>query len=204
MYYFRYGPGIIPELYDANLSQQVVTNLDAWLQNHTHQRYSLQSLLDMALAFADALRLGYDGRDIASLCKLMSVESIRRLFCSQLIARYSACYAIECTEFSKLSQEIDSIRSRWDGLIADLGKDQFCNLLNRWWRYCQHHAPGHAPVFARFLERLGESPHEPSMPDTSEWDKELTELVMAKLFPHGVPVLKGVPEQLLATANRLR
>jgi hypothetical protein len=189
-YYFRSLP--IPQLFDADLTLQIIYNFDNWFQAKTHQRYSYRGFLDMAGAFADALNLTYSTDDINQLCGLAALAA-KKFILTTKSSDYKKHYWVEMLNPVRLETvHADLVRSKFDEMRNKLGDDAFYNYLCRLWHLARAYRPTAAGIFERLICRLGRIPEEPRWPQTDALDKELVGAVLC-LVCKSLNIYKNTP-----------
>ncbi len=189
LYFMQFDP--IPRIFSEDLKPQIIPNLDSWFQAKTHQRHSLQSFKDVSAAFAAGLSKSYSVTDLRGVVAA-TVAATKTAFIERMGA-YGKFYWVEMLDPAKLETVwADRVRQEFDKLKARLGGG-FYNYLCRLWKFSMRHRPLVAPVFEKFIARLGMEPQDPVLPETVELDSELTRHVLANVLGKGTPSFKGVP-----------
>lgn len=191
LYFMRLEP--IPKVYNSDLKPQIISNLDSWFQAKTHQRYSFQSFKDIVGAFAAGLSKSYSLGDLNSLTETVVLAT--KMAILERMGEYGRYYWIEALDPAKLETVwAENVRTRFDELRGKLGDDGLHNYLCRLWKFASRHRPRVAPVFEKFIRRLGREPRDPVLPGTVELDKELVRSVLAQVLTKDTPVYRGVPK----------
>lgn len=200
LYFYRMQP--TPQLFDAELTPQIVYNFDTWFQAKTHQRYSLRGFTDMAEAFAAALQLTYSQEDLCGLGMDVAILTKQQTLVEQ-IKDYRKFYWIEILDPVKLDTKFAVLlRDKFDHFRSTLGDDQFYNNLCRFYHQAQLYNTTVAGVFERLIKRLDRIPAAPRYPATVELDNELMSVVRRQIFAKFSPY-KNVPEDIVAKLNKL-
>jgi hypothetical protein len=187
LYFYNDLP--VPTLYDAELTKQVVYNMDSWFQANTAHRYSYRGFMDMVEAFRDALRLSYSTRDIRWAVQ-HSVKQARDHILTLKLGQYLRTYWIEALDPAKLeSVYIGPLRNDFDKWRGSLGDDRLFNNLCRFYKIANDRST--QAVLERLMARLDRTPAVPTYPETDLLDQELMQAVLGKL--PAMPTYRGVP-----------
>lgn len=203
LFYLKFGPNI-PQLFDESLSPLIVPNLDSWVQSKTQQRYSYQSLHDMAMAFSAGISVAYNIDDVRAICDLSIMSAIAAITKDGAIYEYSLVYWIEVLGSDKMELYINKIRNNFEQIRDKLGDDILYNELCRMLKACKRYQPHNAEVCEKLIKRLGRDPGDPNYPSTDEVDQQVLlnarEAVKRTLGTR----YKGVPDHIVEAVDGLQ
>lgn len=172
LFYLKFGPNI-PQLFDESLSPLIVPNFDSWIQSKTQQRYSYQSLHDMAIAFYAGLSAAYNTDDLYGVCDLSAMAAIAEITKDGAIYEYSLVYWIETLGSDKMELYIKRVRDNFDKIRHKIGDNKLYNELCRMFKTCKRHQPHNAEVCENLIKRLGRIPMNPTYPNTDDTDQQV-------------------------------
>jgi hypothetical protein len=202
LYFLKTLP--VPQLFNADLVQQIVYNFDSWFQAKTQQRYCYRGVLDMAEAFADGLKLSYGLDDLRALTAATAVAA-KNYVLTDRMSDYRKHFWIEILDPAKLDTTVAvHLREKFDHLRSKLGDDAFYNNLCRLWRLASKLRPGAATVFEGLIRRLGRVPEEPVYPTTPDLDSDLVKSVLVLMLGRGVGLYKGIAPAIQDKVERLQ
>lgn len=203
LFYLKFGPNI-PQLFDESLSGLVIPNLDSWIQSKTQQRYSYQSLRDMALAFHAGISAAYNLDDVHTLCDSTIQFTVHEVNHNSLIYDYSLIYWIEILGPDQMELYLKKIRDNFVRIRSQIGDDKLYNNLCRMYKTCLRQQPHNANVCEKLIKRLGRMPTEPSYPKTDETDQQVLlntrEAVRKSLGTH----YKNIPDHIVEAVNGIQ
>lgn len=171
----------IPRLFDSFGTSVWVVNIDDWFQVHTEQRYSYRGVQDMAVSFANGMRLTYSLNDVIECAKETSIITADFILDSDLTSEYVANYNIELCSLRDIGEAIDDIRKHWDEYYSR-PNDWLYYLLCRWWKYCSIRRLGQVAIIERLIERLGRMPKELGRVRIESLERRTVDAVVNKLF----------------------
>ena len=163
----------LPRVFDSDLKQLVISNIDSWIQAKTAQKYSLATLREMGNAFADGMRASYTKTEVLSI-----VEYASRCVTSEILRRgaiydYSLLYWIEVQGTEVLEKYLKTISEKLNTIVERLGVERIVNELKRIQRVCLLRQSSAKYMCDKLLERLGANSVEPQYPSTREIDMKV-------------------------------
>ena len=186
------------KIYDDKLNKIITPNAGEWIKSNSDD--SLQSLLNLAVAFRDGMQCSYNSDDILEYLVLTSMLIKNDIFHSSLASKYANAYFIEICDPNDIPDVIDGIRDNWDDLLKKFGKQELLNNLNRWVQFCNHNCPDNIAIFEKFINRLNENISSPQYPDTPDYDEELIGNVLKKINTN-LKTYKNIPDDVLKLAH---
>lgn len=178
------------------MSRIITSNLDSWLQARTQQRYSYQSLRDMAAAFHAGLQSSYNVDDIDKICDNAILLTIHEILRNNFIYDYSLQYQIEITDYSKLEDYLRKIRDNGP-------KDEHYNDLCRMLKVFNVRHMSSSEVCEQIIARLGKRSTEPKYPDTAEVDNKILSNVKKKIL-YLIKYYKNIKQQIIENVVELQ
>lgn len=202
LFYLRTAPNI-PQIFDQNEKPQIIPNLDSWILAKTQQRYSYQSLLDMAAAFAAGLSHSYTATDLDGLCRKVVQLSKSAIFHTEYATDFSRAYWIELLDPGKLQKFVESLRSQFQQLREEHNDNELYNILCRLWQFCNFHAPSESAVFEAMIQRMGRKPQPPTF-SAIDSDRAIEELVLYDILKTELSEFKNISNELVDNVKRIQ
>jgi len=193
-----------PSVYDSRLIKQNFANVDSWLQSKTGHRYSYRTVCDMAEAFASGLRCSYDARDLIRIGDRICRTTASEIFQTKLVGEYRKIFWIESLDPSEIAEKSDQLRSNFDAIRDSIGDEELYNQLRRLWRFCFLRDLNATAVFEKLILRLGKTVRDPEFPDTTDFDDDLCDRVMAKNIRKDIPLFLNIPQEIMENVDAIR
>jgi len=186
IFYLRQGPGI-PLMFDNNLKQMVVPNIDAWFQSKTQQRYSYRGV-----------QHSYTSSDMERVCRMIVRSTKDVIFKTDITRDFSTAYWVELMDPGKLQKFVDVIRQNFERFKEKYDDDGLYNILCRLWQFSNFHAPSEAPIFESLIRsKLGRLPQLPHYPKTDEADDIVKKLVIDLIIGRSLTEFKDISNELV-------
>lgn len=198
VYFIRYRNGIY-EIYDAVLNQQIIPNIDYWIQNKTQQRSSLHHLIDMCSSYYEGVKATLDIKDIDKIIDDVIYKTIQAINKKGFLYEYSNVYWVEILNSQQIEDILEKIRDNHDKLKPDdFGLKE---LLNRILLVCRYRDDHLTDICKLLMNKLGinEASYEP---DTKETDKEVATQVKNQL--QHLKKFKSINENMILAAEHLK
>ena len=203
LFYLKFGPNI-PQLFDASAILLSVSNIDTWLCVKTHQRYSFQSLQDMAIAFSDGLHVAYDLLELNVVCENSTLTTIKVIMQREWLYDYVLIYWIESLGLDETEKYLKTLRNKFDDIIIKIGSNKLYNYLCRILKMCTYRQSHNADICEKLIKRMGREPSEPTYPNTSKIDKEVLLKVKSDVFRSLCSKYKGVPNNIVEVVDAIQ
>jgi len=190
-------------LYDQNLNQLVVPNIDSWFQSKTNQRYSFRTVCDMAEAFKSGLHAAYVYDDLRQISELCLNDVLDELFKFGMAAEYTSTCWIELATPTKIDKIVNFFNLRLDDLRNDMGDDGVHALLCRILAICKHKSLNQATIVKKLFDRINMETEEPNLPDISKLHDKVKQRVRSKVFGKNEPKYKKISDDVIKKTHGL-
>lgn len=173
VYHLYFGPGL-PKVFDGSMRVLNISNIDNWISAKTQQRYSMRSLKDIMLAYAEGAKSAYSRHDVKEIILACIDLTVKRLSRSRALDALNRIYWIESSSAATIDRLVSKIRLDLDKFRENMGEDSLFNILCRIYKTCHLRGIEGADVCEAMASRLGRSMTDPIYPSIEEIKKEIT------------------------------
>jgi hypothetical protein len=177
-YYIYFGPNL-PVVYDSNFRKQIIPNIDSWVLSFTNNRYGLDFLEAIAVAYYDGLCAAYSADDLKNVAEYSINLTLKRVARSECLDLINKLYWIESSSTIDLNKLIDKFSRHIDTLKTNIGQDELYNTLCRIYKTCLLRNLDNIFVVESLINKMGMVVKEPVYPSLDSIYEKVNEEVLS-------------------------